>query len=105
MWATDRAKTPEAREKALGELISARSAVEAANLLGIAPFYRDTRGALLRKKYKTTEVEPLSVEDLKTLDPELYKQLKQQEKELKNDPELKRMREEFKELENQLKLD
>jgi hypothetical protein len=99
------AKTPEAREKALAELLSARSAVEAANLFGLAPFYRDTRGALLRKKYNTTEVEPLSVEDLKTLDPELYRQLKQQEKELRNDPELKRMREEFKELENQLKFD
>ena len=81
------------------------SAVEAANLFGLAPFYRDTRGALLRKKYNTEEVKPLDMEQIKRLDPELYKQLMQQKKELRNDPELKRMREEFKELKNQLKLD
>ena len=98
-------KTKESREKNLKELISEQTVLEIFNMVGLVPFYRDIRAGMLKEKYKAKpeELKPLTLEEMKKLDPKGYEKLQQKKEDIKNSASYKRQERLFKEYNKKLK--
>ena len=74
-------------------------------MVGLVPFYRDIRAGMLKEKYKAKpeELEPLTLEEMKKLDPKGYEKLQQKKEDIKNSASYKRQERLFKEYNKKLK--